>query len=67
MTGRSQPQRDGEPEVVRRHLPRRCGAGELVGEAGVPTAGGDPAGVGPEILVLSPGGRIAAGYQFIEA
>ncbi|MGI5183835.1 hypothetical protein ACQEVZ_47035 [Dactylosporangium sp. CA-152071] len=33
----------------------------------VPAGGGAPAGVGLEILVLSPDGRIAADYQFIEA
>ncbi|MEU7869240.1 hypothetical protein [Dactylosporangium sp. NPDC049140] len=32
----------------------------------VPTAGGDVAGVGLEVLLLDPDGRIAADYQFIE-
>ncbi|MDP9844446.1 hypothetical protein [Streptosporangium lutulentum] len=32
----------------------------------VPTGGGEPAGVGLEILVLDEGGRIRTDYQFIE-
>ena len=33
----------------------------------VPTGGGEPAGVGLEILVLGDDGRIRIDYQFIEA
>jgi hypothetical protein len=32
----------------------------------VPAAGGEPAGIGLEFLILDPGGRIRTDYQFIE-